>query len=60
MSIPRNEPDPRDAEVEELHRRLARLHAKHRKFADETNRILTEQHREIARLRAAASERTAS
>jgi hypothetical protein len=32
---------------------LNRLQAKHRKFADETNKMLTEQHAEITHLREA-------
>lgn len=35
---------------------LDRLRVKHRRFADETNRLLTEQAREISRLRARLAE----
>lgn len=39
---------------------LARLHAKHRAFADQTNQLLTEQAAEIRALRHQLDERTAS
>lgn len=37
---------------------LARLHAKHREFADQTNQMLTEQAAEISALRSRLDERT--
>lgn len=36
----------------EAHRALNRLRMKHKRFAEATNHLLTEQHNEIARLRA--------
>lgn len=39
---------------------LARLRAKHRRFADQTNQLLTEQAAEIASLRYQLTERPAS
>jgi hypothetical protein len=46
---------PTRAEIQDLRRRLARLMAKHRRFAETTNALLTEQLGEIARLREEAS-----
>ena len=44
------------AEVARLRLSLSRLEAKHRRFADETNRIITEQLAEIQRLRDRSTE----
>ena len=49
-------PDSTDSEVTRLRLSLSRLEAKHRRYAEETNRLLTEQHAEIQRLR--STERT--
>lgn len=38
----------------DVQRALDRLRAKHKRFAEATNRLLTEQHHELARLRAQA------
>jgi hypothetical protein len=48
--------DPRDAEIEELRRLLGRLHHKHRRYAEMTNKLLTEQAREITRLKEASGD----
>lgn len=44
----------------EAQRALDRLRVKHKRFAEETNRLLTEQHNEIARLRAELEQREPS